>query len=222
MKNITEEIAALTQRFKNLQPREEPEVSEVQRELEARQERKERLLSANYPLRAVENLSNLRGPGFSKAQELATHIVKPKADAMVLLIGDRGRGKTQIATYLASERIRAGSGCGRYIKAFDLLGEIKASWSAKNTEENDILQKYKKVLFLVVDEFQERSESEWDNRTLTNILDHRYDRKLATVIIANIAAADLKNHVPRSILSRCQETGGIINCNWGSYREGNL
>lgn len=195
------------------------DVNAKRKEAEAHAEMLEALRKGNYPERAILALGAMTGPGLEKAMEIAPMVVRPKADAILLLLGDRGAGKTQMATWLASQRHRNGHGCGKYVKAFDLLAEIKASWTAKNTEEADILRKYKMAGFLVVDEFQERSESEWDNRTLTNILDHRYDRMLATVLIANLTTEEAGKHIPRSILSRCQETGGQVMCDWGSYRE---
>lgn len=72
--------------------------------------------------------------------------------------------------------------------------------------------------YLVLDEFSERGASEWDTSKLNNIIDHRYDAMLATVIIANVARGDVGKQVSASILSRAEETGGLVICDWPSYR----
>lgn len=216
MSNIGDEIRAKYNLAEMRKWNQEFNAERKDREMIA--ERVAKLEAGNYPLRAIDGIDAMTGAGLEKAQQLAPYLVKKAADSILLLLGDRGCGKTQIATWLASSRVAGGFGAGIYAKAFDLLAEIKQSWSGRGVE-SEILRRYRTTSFLVIDEFQERSESDWDNRTLTNIIDHRYDRRLATLLIANLTPDEASKHIPRSILSRCQETGGIIECGWGSYRE---
>lgn len=71
---------------------------------------------------------------------------------------------------------------------------------------------------LVLDEIQERSVTEWQDTELTRLIDHRYRAMLPTVFIGNLAAKDLPKFLGSSIISRLQEVGEIIECNWKSYR----
>lgn len=175
-----------------------------------------RMRDGGFPKRAMDKLNEMFGPSLAKAEELLPLILA--GDAILLLHGDRGPGKTQMATWWAFQRGLKGLATGRYVKAFDLLGMIKESWESKRASESMVIRGFKKTPFLVIDEFQERSESDWDNRTLTNILDHRYDSRLVTVLIANLRREDLKERIPASILSRAEEVGGRVFCNWPSYR----
>ncbi len=140
---------------------------------------------------------------------------------MLLLLGDRGPGKTQMATWWAAERMRAGKFPGWYRKTADLISEIKVTWNAGGKSigtEDDLLKKYRTAAFLVLDEFNERGSSDWEARTLGNIIDHRYDNMLATVIIANMSKKEVMTQVSHSMRSRAEETGGMVVCEWESYR----
>ena len=114
----------------------------------------------------------------------------------------------------------AGKSVGRYAKTFDILMKIKDSWGEKGRTEAEVLQAYRKTPFLVLDEFQERSDRDWDNRTLVNILDHRYDARLTTILVVNLATIkDCNERIPASIISRAEEVGGLVPCDWTSYRQ---
>lgn len=178
------------------------------------------LIRCGFPLRHVERLSDgLHGPGLAMMLRHRDKIVK--GDALLVLIGDRGPGKTQIATAWASERHQAGKAVGRYIKCADLISEIKATWSDGGKfvgTEHDVLVKYRRTGYLTIDEFHEKGASDWEARTLINLIDHRYDDMKATVLIANVKAGEETSIVNSSIIDRANQTGGVIVCDWPSYR----
>lgn len=162
----------------------------------------------------------MRGPSLDKARELLPRVLA--GDCLLLLVGDRGPGKTQMATWWASERVKAGKMVGHYRKTADIITEIKTTWEDGGKSigtENDLLNKYRKTSYLVLDEFHERGSSEWEARTLLNILDHRYDNMLATVLIANMTPQQVTEQINPSIVSRAKETGGLVLCDWPSYRQ---
>lgn len=174
------------------------------------------LLKNGFPLRHVNQISaGLWGPGFEMMNKHLNRILA--GDALIVLTGNRGPGKTQIAVTWAAERFRAGKAAGRYIKCADLIGEIKETWG-KSTGERAILEKYRRTAYLVIDEFHEKGASEWEARTLVNLLDHRYDDCKCTVLIANIQPDIITEAINPSIMDRANQTGGVINCNWESYR----
>ena len=167
-----------------------------------------------WPKRAILKLPTATGPAIDKARTLI-----PKAiDGLLILVGDRGTGKTVMAAWLEQARQNAGEKAGLYAKAHDLFELIKRAWHPQSKEtESDVLNRFRKAPFLVIDEAQERSESEWENRTLINIIDHRYDAMLPSLLIANLKPNELDNCLGPSILRRAKETGGMVECNWKSY-----
>jgi DNA replication protein DnaC len=173
-----------------------------------------------YPLRHREHLGMMHGPSLQKANALLSRV--KGGDALLLLVGDRGPGKTQMATFWAAKRRENGQSCGWYRKTTDLIAEIRQTWSdggKSHGTESDVLAKYRRTPFLVLDEFHERGDSDWESRTLVNIIDHRYDAMLATVLIANMNPAEVRFKINPSIVSRAEETGGLIVCDWESYRK---
>ena len=179
------------------------------------------LMERGFPARHRQRLrrGEMHGPALEKAQAFLPRILR--GDALLIVVGKRGPGKTQMATWWAAERIKAGKFAGHYRKTMDVLSEIKATWGDGGRSlwsESDVLRKYRKTEYLVLDEFHERGSSEWEARTLINIIDHRYDNLLTTVLIANMDKATAFKEINPSILSRAKETGGLIVCDWPTYR----
>jgi DNA replication protein DnaC len=182
-----------------------------------------RLLKSGYPARHVKRAVDnaMHGPGLEKAKALLPKVMAE--DCILLLTGDRGPGKTQIATWWALQRLCAGKSAGTYVKLVDLLADIKRTWhgGGKNIgTEDDILRKYRNAALLVIDEVQEIGGHDFEVRYLTSIIDHRYDAMRATVMIANLDGAALAASIPASIIDRANETGGQVVCDWPSYRTG--
>lgn len=173
-----------------------------------------------YPERhvlAVESVA--MGESYEKMLSLEERVVG-RADSLLILCGDRGGGKTQMATWWALSRLQRGIPCGWYYKAHDLLELIRQQYEGGQLAEDArrTLRQAKKTAYLVIDEFSELAGTEWERRTLTNLIDHRYDAMLTTVLITNHRQQDIPAALGRSIWSRAEETGGVVSCDWGSYR----
>lgn len=182
----------------------------------------DRMKTAGYPLRQIATIPRMEGPGLDAARSLKPRL-SGGADGLVFLIGARGPGKTQIATWLGYERLVGGESCGFYRKALDLWQEIRATWrSESGKSESEILAKYRRAPFLVIDEAQERGDTEndraWCDRMFTHLLDHRYDLMLPTLIVANLTMEKYDEQIPASVRSRVAEAGGVKVCDWPSYR----
>ena len=72
---------------------------------------------------------------------------------------------------------------------------------------------------LIIDELQEAKGSDFEDRTLTAIIDGRYDRAVDTIIITNLTTDAMGEALGPSIVSRMRECGGGIECDWPSFRE---
>ncbi len=137
---------------------------------------------------------------------------------LVALIGLRGSGKTQLAT----EIIRANCSAlrtSKYVKAIEVFVRIKEAYNARAIEtEREAIEAFQKPSLLILDEMSERGESQWEERMLRLIIDKRYDEKKDTLLLGNFTASELAKSVGDSVASRLQETGGIIQCDWPSFR----
>jgi len=136
------------------------------------------------------------------------------------LIGHRGTGKTQMAVSLIWKATKDGQTC-LYCKAMDFFTDLKDSYGDKSATSKQVFLKYRGPVFLVIDEIQVRSESAWENQAFTHLIDQRYDAMKTTILIGNLKAENLAASLGESIYSRLTETGGIVVCDWQSFRQGN-
>lgn len=166
-----------------------------------------------FPPRALRDLRSMTGPALDKAREILPILEEPYRGPIILLIGDRWTGKTVMATWWASQLAE-----GTYVLAWDLFAEIKATYqkTAKETER-DVIARYARSPYLVIDEAQERRESEWENGVLTTLADKRHSTFKRTVIIANLKRSALDTALGPSIIRRATQSGGVIETTWKPY-----
>jgi DNA replication protein DnaC len=135
---------------------------------------------------------------------------------IVALVGPRGTGKTQIAVEEMCCAAHHGLS-SLYCKAHDMFVALRSGFSG----ESDYVQQSAKFIrprLLVIDEVAVRRESDWEQEELTNLIDSRYDNMRFTIIIANLVPDELASSMGRSIMSRLEETGAVIECDWRSFR----
>jgi DNA replication protein DnaC len=143
----------------------------------------------------------------------------------VIIIGNRGSGKTRMAAEISAKggfpmdlnnRIKTSS----YRRIAEILIELRdAARCTDGNGEFSVIRHLSGVGLLVIDEFQERGETDWENRMITTIIDRRYADNLPTILIANLQAAEMQQKISPSVISRFNESGGIILCDCPSFRE---
>lgn len=133
------------------------------------------------------------------------------------LAGERGTGKTQIGVSAIARASGVGRRC-RYVAAMDVFLCIRATFKSDLVTERDVLTMFTCPDLLVIDEWQERGETEWEDRLLTYIVDQRYGAMRDTILISNLKPADFAESAGPSIVSRLAECGGMIVCDWPSFR----
>ena len=149
--------------------------------------------------------------------------------SLFILAGKRGTGKTQMAACLG--RLFALNLVPvRYYRAADIYTLIRATFDGEGSEL-DVLKQMTGELgswanpkssdaprLLVIDELHDRGGSDWEGRVLNQIVDARYGANLDTILITNDRKEELVTKIGPSIISRADETGGIIECRWDSFR----
>jgi len=159
--------------------------------------------------------------------------------AIVALVGPRGVGKTTMVGALA-----AGKAWEDYQSIFDkadgkcqwvlnrcvvirkmttIVGRLKAYYGDFGTIEMERLERSRQFLttcdLLIVDELHEVDEdSKHKSRTLTDIIDCRYAARRDSVLISNETDRQFRANISTSIMSRLEEHGKIISCDWPSHR----
>ena len=137
---------------------------------------------------------------------------------LAAFLGPRGTGKTQMAVCLIDDACR-NNRTARYVKALDLFRELRATFRDDGENELSVVRRFRKYHLLVIDEAHERGNTDFESRTLTNIIDHRYDDAKDTVLISNDSLQAFAAAIGPSIVDRLNETGEAIEFDWPSYRE---
>lgn len=133
----------------------------------------------------------------------------------VLLWGKRGTGKTQLAVELGRVAAKEGRSV-KYYKAAQVFRLLRQAM--QDGEEESELKHLAGVHLLIIDEAHVRGETDYEDRTLIELMDRRYDAMRPTVLITNLTYSEALTSLGESIVSRLTETGISIECNWQSFR----
>lgn len=179
----------------------------------------------------------LTGDEWFAALETAKPVIE--SGGIIAMVGNRGPGKTQMAAEIGKlgkwpndegRYISSGNGNGAiyytktalYRRAMDIFLDLRHA--AKNhvkSSEKEVLEILQSVGLLVIDEFQERGETEWENRIIKNVMDKRYAANRPTIIISNLSRKELFAALGESVIDRARENGKSIEFTWESYRKPN-
>ncbi len=137
--------------------------------------------------------------------------------SLVALVGPRGTGKTQMAVVTCKQSCDV-QRSALYTTAMDIFVAIKASYKPDGDERSALAQ-FERPSLLVIDEAHVRGETEWENNLLTHLIDSRYRVVKDTIIISNQTHDKFRASIGPSIYSRLIETGGVLECDWPSFRK---
>ncbi len=211
------------------------EKEEVRRQ--ALREKVERLLGKSglkkrFQQRTFQNfICNTPGrmKNFQIAKQYAENFAAHRAKGDGLYIeGTNGTGKTHLAAAIALQLI--GEGIPVICKtSSDLLLDIKKSFDMKNVYEHEVLDVYKKVDLLIIDDLGKEQCTDWGISALYSILNDRYEDMKPTIITTNYNAKNIiKALTPKdmdgskiiAIISRLQETSAVMTMSWNDWRCG--
>jgi len=174
--------------------------------------------TTNVPSRYRQPWARPNDPAWAQKHEHCKKIAD--SGGLILLIGDRGTGKTRLAAEIIRDRLSWMPRPDRYMTAMEIFLMIRDAYAKKGSEtEGSIVSALSSCRLLVIDEIQERSNSEWEDRIITHIIDRRYGAQLPTIIIGNLTPESMEKNLGESIVSRAQETGGIIKMTGKSHRQ---
>ena len=108
----------------------------------------------------------------------------------LFISGNPGTGKTHIAAAISNYLMAQGRPviCMTMI---DLLERIKRTYSKGNVSEDNVLNIYKTVPLLVIDDIGKEPPTEWAISTIYNIINGRYEAYLPTIVTTNYDTATL-------------------------------
>jgi len=136
---------------------------------------------------------------------------------MIVLLGKRGTGKTQMAVNLLYEICDRGQTV-HYTRLMDLYRRVRSCFREDGPDEYQLTNEICRFGGLVIDETHERKESDFENLTLTNLIDKRYGEKRTTILVSNLTKDAFAEAVGRSVVARILENGKVVECDWPNFR----
>jgi DNA replication protein DnaC len=104
----------------------------------------------------------------------------------LVFLGPSGSGKTHVACAIANHRISLGEPVF-YIGTADLLDHLRSAFSpTSDTTYDELFEQVKNVPLLVLDDLALESATAWAKEKLEQLVHHRFNTRLATVITSDI------------------------------------
>lgn len=207
----------------------------LEKEREAKREKIEKLLGKSgikkrFRRRTFENFitnTSERAQAYEVAYRYAETFSERYENGDGLYIeGTNGTGKTHLAGAIALKLINEGIPVICKTSS-DLLLDIKKAYEDEHTKESAVLDAYKGVDLLIIDDLGKEQCSDWSMSNLYSILNDRYEDMKPTIITTNYGAEDLiRALTPKgydntkivAIISRLRETSTVITMAWADYR----
>lgn len=201
------------------------EIAEHDAEIERRerqqaaQEKIERYQKSGVPERYFKEsldtykINNEMQTTAAKAVTNFINAVKCGEFKSLVMVGNAGTGKTHLACAIIRE---AG---GKYRTAPDIVEEMRRAKSfTANDTEADIIKYYGHVPLLVIDEIGRGIAATDEKYMLYQIINARYNKFKATVLISNHKKADFLQYIGVAAADRLVESAEILELNGESYR----
>lgn len=216
MNTIDEPLEATLERLNKIRSLSPAEEDSATRKTESRRV-EEILAAANLPKRQFKK-TNLDRSG--KWGEVATKIADKLGTGFTIgIAGIRGNGKTQLAIEIAKVNAQKLRSC-LYCTATEFLMAIKSTYKAESEQsEASIIAAFTLPKLLIIDELGKRSENDWENRLIFELLNRRYNSEKDSLIISNQDVSQMEASLGPSLVSRMLEGGGVFECTWESYRK---
>jgi DNA replication protein DnaC len=117
----------------------------------------------------------------------AAKVFADNPQGWLVFLGPSGSGKTHLACAVANHRLSLGEPVF-YIGAADLLDHLRSAFSpSSDTTYDELFEQVKNVPLLVLDDLALGSATPWAKEKLEQLLHHRFNTRLATVITADVA-----------------------------------
>ena len=137
---------------------------------------------------------------------------------IALFLGDRGNGKTQCAIELIRMACKIGKLC-RYVRCREVGMKLREAYGqSSGLTELQAVNNFVRPHLLVIDECQERMDTDFEARSFSLILDKRYGAMKPTILIANCDQKAMVQIIGSSVCDRVKEGGGALLFDWPSFR----
>lgn len=144
-----------------------------------------------------------------------------------MLVGPSGSGKTRLAAAIANRCLEKDRAV-LYISAPDLLDHLRSSFAPDSDLTYDqLFEQVRRANLLILDDLGIQSATPWAKEKLDQLLNHRYNDRLPTVILSTVPVNELDDRMRTRLLNpdlcRVYEIGqkmsALSSSSWGSGLE---
>jgi DNA replication protein DnaC len=161
----------------------------------------------NLPPEQRENLE--------QAFRLALDFAK-SPEGWQVFVGVTGCGKTHLAAAIANYRLQAGAPA-LFVVVPDFLDHLRSTFSPESKVSYDqYFESVKNAPLLILDDFGEQSTTPWAQEKLYQVINYRYNARLATVITTRCSLDDIDSPISSRLAD--PKIGTVWNITAPDYR----
>jgi DNA replication protein DnaC len=142
----------------------------------------------------LSNLSPEERQSLEQAYRNAVNFAK-SPEGWLVFMGVNGCGKTHLAAAVANY-LRRESKSVLFIVVTDLLDYLRSTFNPESRVTYDeLFEKIKKAPVLILDDFGEQSATPWAQEKLYQLINYRYNDRLATVITTCLSLDEIESRI---------------------------
>lgn len=147
------------------------------------------------------NLTSEQRQNLSQAFRLAFEFAK-NPEGWLVFMGTTGCGKTHLAAAISNYRFQLGHPA-LFIVTPEFLDHLRSTFNPESKISYDqLFEKVKTAPLLILDDFGEQSTTPWAKEKLYQVINYRYNARLATVITTRYSLEEIREGIESSISSR--------------------
>ena len=113
----------------------------------------------------------------------------------LVIVGPSGSGKTRFAAAIANQCLENNTPA-LYISTPDLLDHLRGSFSpTSDMTYDELFEQVRNSAVLILDDFGAQSSTPWAKEKLDQLLSHRYNSQLPTVIVSIVPVEQLEDRI---------------------------
>jgi DNA replication protein DnaC len=137
-------------------------------------------------------------------------------EGWLVLVGVTGCGKTHLAAAIANERLKADRPA-LFIVVPDFLDHLRFTFNPESDISYDqLFESVKTAPLLILDDFGEQSTTPWAQEKLYQIINYRYNARLATVVTTRCSLDDIDDPISSRFIDK--QNSMVVNINVPDYR----
>jgi DNA replication protein DnaC len=147
----------------------------------------------NFDWKRINLLPEQR-ENLKKAFDTALEFAK-SPEGWLVFLGVTGCGKTHLAVAIANYCLKAGKPV-KFVVVPDFLDHLRSTFSPESQVSYDqLFEEVKNAPLLILDDFGEQSTTPWAEEKLYQVINYRYNARLATVVTTRLKTDEMDSPI---------------------------